>query len=410
MVGMFLSPQPTEHPDRQADSGNVRPGLENSQPVFERSLREEFNDKNYLYGHQSRMISQIPIPYGQIALLGSGETSLTGGRIFESIVLKLSAPVRIAILETPAGFELNSPQVAGRVGDYLKLRLQNYHPVVDVVPARKRGTGYSPDDHEVLKPLLEANIIFMGPGSPTYAIRQLRGSLAWDLIRARHRQGAALIFASAATIAIGEHALPVYEIFKVGEDVRRVDGLGMFSDFGLSLSCIPHWNNCDGGADVDTSRCFIGMERFREWCGMLPPESTTIGLDEHTGLIIDFSDEMCTVNGISSVTVLRNSQPVIHPAGSTFPIAELGNFQCTDKPDTGIPTGVWELFKKQIRFPSGDENERIVPDEVQRLAEQRQQARLRKDWMTADLLRVKMGIFGWNVQDTEEGQKIVKQS
>ena len=146
---------------------------------------------------------------GQIAFLGSGETSLAGGRIFEAIARKMDAPLRIALLETPAGFELNSPQVVGRVGDFMQSRLQNYKPVVEIVPARKKGSTYSPDDPEIVKPLLYANMIFMGPGSPTYAIRHLKDSLAWEVIRARHRQGTALVIASAATISIGAHALPV---------------------------------------------------------------------------------------------------------------------------------------------------------------------------------------------------------
>ncbi|MFO3796431.1 MAG: hypothetical protein ACK8QZ_03990 [Anaerolineales bacterium] len=55
-----------------------------------------------------------------------------------------------------------------------------------------------------MKPLRPASIIFMGPGSPTYAVRQLKNSLAWKVLRARYRLGSALIFASAATIAIGQ--------------------------------------------------------------------------------------------------------------------------------------------------------------------------------------------------------------
>jgi hypothetical protein len=136
------------------------------------------------------------------AFLGSGETSLAGGRIFESLARKLDAPVRIALMETPAGFELNSSQVVGKVGEFMKTRLQNYKPVVDVIPARRKDSAFSPDDPEIIKPLLHANMIFMGPGSPTYAIRQLKGSLAWDVIRARHRLGATLVFASAATVSI----------------------------------------------------------------------------------------------------------------------------------------------------------------------------------------------------------------
>jgi hypothetical protein len=82
---------------------------------------------------------------GQIAFLGSGETSRAGGSIFEALARALPQPLRIAILETPAGFELNSHQVAGRVGDFMKTRLQNYTPTIDIIPARKRGTPFSPD-------------------------------------------------------------------------------------------------------------------------------------------------------------------------------------------------------------------------------------------------------------------------
>ena len=156
--------------------------------------------------------------------------------------------------------------MAGKVGDFLKARLGNYKPEVEVIAARKKGGAFSPDDPEICAPLLNANLIFIGPGSPTYAIRQLQGSLAWDLIRARHRLGATLVFASAATIAVGAYGLPVYEIYKVGQDVHNIPGLNIFADLGAQLSIVPHWNNTDGGADVDTSRCFIGMERFSEWC------------------------------------------------------------------------------------------------------------------------------------------------
>src|SRR5262247_478715 len=170
--------------------------------------------------------------FGQIAFLGSGETSLAGGRIFESLARKVEQPLRIALLETPAGFELNSSQVVGRVGEFMKTRLQNYKPVVDVIPARKKNSAFSPDDPYILKPLLYANVIFMGPGSPTYTIRQLKDTLAWDVIRARHRLGATLIFASAATISIAAHALLVYEVYNVGQDIHVVDGLNFFLDFG----------------------------------------------------------------------------------------------------------------------------------------------------------------------------------
>lgn len=339
---------------------------------------------------------------GRIAFLGSGETSLAGGRVFETLARLLPDPPRAAILETPAGFELNSASVAGRVADFLRTRLQNYNPRVDVVPARKRHSPFSPDDPEILKPLLDANLIFMGPGSPTYAVRQLKGTLAWDLIRARHRLGAALVFASAATIAVGAWTLPVYEIYKAGEDVRSLPGLDLFGDFGVSLSFIPHWNNAEGGEDLDTSRCFVGMERFAQWSAALPPGQTILGLDEHTGLVVDFEKQECTVSGVSSVSLIRDRDLKIYASGKVFPLAELGEFKAP-APETGISSAAWELARGAGRTESES------PDaETLSLLDARGRARAAKDWETSDRLRDQIAARGWSVTDTAEGQTVKK--
>ncbi len=341
---------------------------------------------------------------GKIAFLGSGETSLAGGRIFESLVHDLHDPLRIALMETPAGFELNSTQVVGRVGEFMATRLQNYKPEVDVIAARKKDSPFSPDDPEIVKPLLHANMIFMGPGSPTYAIRQLKDTLAWDVIRARHRLGATLIFASAATISVGAHALPVYEIYKVGQDVHVVDGLNFFADFGLHLSFMPHWNNADGGVDLDTSRCFVGMDRFAEWCKLVPDENTTLGLDEHTGIILDFENGKCEVSGVSSISLVRecDPEPEMHTSGTTFDLRKLGDIQIPNPVEKNIPPHVWEMVCNAPPL------EDVPPDEVIALAEKRQQARTNKQWDQSDQLRTEIASLGWMVQDSKDGYKLVK--
>lgn len=342
---------------------------------------------------------------GQIAFLGSGETSLAGGRIFESLARNIKEPLHIALLETPAGFELNSPQVVGRVGDFMQTRLQNYKPTVDIIPARKKNSAYSPDDPEIVKPLLYANIIFMGPGSPTYAIRHLKDTLTWNVVRARHRLGATLIFASAATISIGAHALPVYEIYKVGQDVHVVDGLSLFSDFGLHISFIPHWNNAEGGVDLDTSRCFIGMDRFNEWCDLLPSDNETIGLDEHTGLIIDFERGLCEVSGVSSVSLVRECDPEMYASGSKFPLSELGEFRLPDPVEKDIPADVWDMC---LNAPPLEDD--LPSEEVIDLVERRSAARASKNWAESDKLREEIAALGWTVQDSKDGSKLVKSS
>lgn len=341
--------------------------------------------------------------FGRIAFLGSGETSLAGGRIFESLARLLSTPLRIAILETPAGFELNASLVAGRVGEFLKTRLQNYKPIIDLIPARKQGTKYSPDNLEVLQPLLQANMIFMGPGSPSYVARQLRSTLAWDIIRARHRQGATLVFASAATISIGKWVIPVYEIYKVGEDVHVKDGLDFFADFGMHLSFVPHWNNTDGGIDLDTSRCFIGMERFEQWRKLTPSENIVVGLDEHSGVIIDFEKNACDVHGVSSVSVLKQNETKIYPADSSFSLGELGTIQIPKSIESGIRPEIWKLT-----LDSQQANVDKPSDEVLNLLEQRKQARAKKDFAESDRLRDAIAELGWTVNDTKEGQQLSK--
>ncbi len=338
---------------------------------------------------------------GRIAFLGSGETSLAGGRIFETLARLISDPLRIAILETPAGFELNASLVAGRVGEFLKTRLQNYKPIIDLVPARKKGTEFSPDNPDILKPLLQANIIFMGPGSPSYVARQLKDTLAWDIIRARHRQGATLIFASAATISVGQWVLPVYEVYKVGEDVHVKDGLGFFSDFGMHVSFVPHWNNAEGGVDLDTSRCFVGMERFEQWRALTPAENVIVGLDEHSGIVIDFDKAVCDVHGVSSVTVMNASETKMHASGASFPLHELGAVQLPAAND--IRPEVWDMLT--AAQPSSAER----PSEaVLALLEQRKQARINKDFAASDRLRDEIAALGWKVKDTKEGQNLEK--
>jgi len=336
---------------------------------------------------------------GRIALLGSGETSLAGGRVFESLARVLPTPLRVAVLETPAGFELNSHQVASRVADFLAVRLQNYRPEVVVIPARKRGTPASPDDPEITAPLLRADLAFMGPGSPTYAVRQLANSLAWHRLIARHRVGATLAFASAAVIAVGALALPVYEIYKAGHDLDWQPGLDLFAAYGLKLVFVPHWNNAEGGVELDTSRCFMGRSRFGHLLTMLPPDATVVGIDEHTALAADLDTGMAEVMGAGDVTVLRPGGELCFAPGGRFPLSEFGQFRWPE-PDAGLPAGVWA---EALAAHEDHQQALEAPPDVLALVEQREAARAQRDWARADSLRQQAAALGWQIRDTPAG-------
>jgi len=344
----------------------------------------------------------LPLPSpGHIVLFGSGETSPSGGKILQALAPRFASPLRVSVLETPAGFELNSAQVAGRVAEFMRVRLQNYQPTVEVIPARKRDTAYSPDDPALAARLLEAGVIFLGPGSPTYAARQLRDSLVWHTTRARHRLGATLVLASAATLAISAHVLPVYEIYKVGEDPHWRDGLNLLDDFGLPLIFIPHWNNTDGGADLDTSHCFIGAERFENLIAQSPADITIVGLDEHTALILDFENGQGEVKGVGGVTLCQPQGERRFAADETFPLSELGPFRLPP-PRAHIPPTIWE----QVTAPPPARADEAPSPEVLALVEARQAARARKDWPAADAARQQLAAAGWEVQDTPTGPNL----
>ncbi len=370
-----------------------------------------------------------PIP-GPILLFGSGETSPSGRKVFDHALKKLPHAPRIALLETPAGFELNSDAVIRRVGEFLEVNLQNYQPCIQVIPARQRGTPFSPDAAEVVAPLLEADLIFMGPGSPTYAVRQLRDSLAWNLLIARHRLGATLALASAATIAISACALPVYEIYKVGEDIHWKEGLDFFGLYGLNLVFIPHWNNQEGGANLDTSRCFMGQTRFAQLMEMLPNDTTVVGLDENTALMIEPSSGICQVIGAGAVTLLHTGHAHhSHPAvagleGSglveiaaqrashvhqyhnkeSFPLDEIGPFR-PYRPEASLPPEIWQqALRAQESILTAPTLE--PPQEVLDLVQQRELARVNKDWAASDALRQQIADMGWQVKDTKDGTRL----
>ena len=338
------------------------------------------------------MRSQVQL--GKIVLFGSGETSAVGRRIHNRLMSELTPPVTIAILETPAGFQPNSQHVASEVAEFFRERLQNHRPQVRIIPARKKGTPFSPDDPQILEPLLDANYVFLGPGSPTYAVYNLEGTLALKYMLGLHRQGAVLCFASAATLAVGAKVLPVYEIFKAGSDLYWIDGLNVLGQFGLELAIVPHWNNREGGAHLDTSRCFMGRERFEQLKRLLPASTTILGIEEHTALVFDFQEGRGTVMGRGAVTIGDGEK--VYPAGHSFSPTELGPYQL---PSTLSP---FDLPKRASEPQVGQP---MLPPEVAALISVREEARRAKDWARSDALRQKLLEMGFEIQDTPQGYR-----
>ena len=153
-------------------------------------------------------------------------------------------------------------------------------------------------------------------------MRQWRASPVPDILNKRIGDGACLIAASAAALTVGSFTLPVYEIYKVGEDLHWVEGLNLLGQFGINAAVIPHWNNAEGGTH-DTRFCYMGEPRFRQLEKMLPPEALVIGLDEHTACIMDLERDEALVRGIGRVIVRTRTMEAAFAKGERFPLALL---------------------------------------------------------------------------------------
>lgn len=251
---------------------------------------------------------------GTLTLIGSGEMTPGMASVHRRVMELIDGPVRPAFIDTPAGFELNVAGIAAKAVDYfrehfdLDLAVASFPSAADATPVTME---------RAMQTLRRANYIFSGPGSPTYAVRNWRNTPIFETIAGKVGAGAHLVLASAATLAMGRFTIPVYEIYKVGEDPHWVEGLDLLGRYGLDLAIVPHWNNTSGGTH-DTTRCFIGESRFRPLAATLPTSTTVLGIDEYTACILMLREQRGEVIGAGGVTIQRADKVHVVANGQSF--------------------------------------------------------------------------------------------
>lgn len=257
---------------------------------------------------------------GRVTLIGAGELMPAMSGVHRAALARLKAP-RPVFLDTPAGFETNADGIAAKAVAYYRRYLQTKLRV-----ARFRHRQATPA--EVAAAVAEvraANLIFAGPGSPTYAVRHWRDTPVWAEVVRRFSAGAELLFASAASIAIGRYALPVYEIYKAGEDPFWAEGLDLLGCLGLRLAVVPHFDDRSGGDMFDTRFCYMGQERFDLLRARLPADVAVLGIDAYTAVCLDAEAQTASVSGKGGVTVVGVEGERRYPAGSSVPLAALSS-------------------------------------------------------------------------------------
>ena len=100
--------------------------------------------------------------------------------------------------------------------------------------------------------------------------------------------------------------MPVYEMYKVGDDPYWLDGINLLeSATGIRAAVIAHYNNAQGGTH-DTRFCFAGERRMKILETLLPGDTAIFGIDEHTGIAFDLEAKSAEIPKNSQVT-LRQS-------------------------------------------------------------------------------------------------------
>lgn len=248
----------------------------------------------------------------RLVIIGSGETSPTMVKVHREL-LATAGGGSSAMLDTPFGFQANADDLTEKIGEYFR---DSVGVDISVASWRRRDEPVASRER-ALALLGRASWAFAGPGSPSYALRQwaetpMPAALA-DIVR----RGGSLVMGSAAAVTVGAASLPVYEIYKVGDEARWLPGLDLLGTLtGINAAVIPHYDNREGGRH-DTRFCYMGEQRLLELEGMLADDVGILGVDEHTAVIIDVESGDVDVRGAGGLTLRYRDRESVIPAGES---------------------------------------------------------------------------------------------
>ncbi len=348
-----------------------------------------------------------------LVLIGSGETAAQMQRGHRMIAERLAgeggrpADVRATVVDTPYGFQSNADSLTAGLLDFFGRRVG----MNTTVATLRRGDAEVLMRETAYAQIREADFVFAGPGSPSYALRQWRETSIPELFAGKLRNGGALVLASAAALTIGRVTVPVYEIYKAGDDPFWMPGLDVLGTIGINAAVIPHYDNREGG-DHDTRFCFLGEDRLNALEELLPDGAFILGIDEHTALMLDLVAELGFVHGRGGVTIRRGGTSQTVPAGESITLADLKGPRVTP-PAPGpqhqtAPTAngtavAQQLIARERELEDARSKARMVEPLIEALLEVRQRARETGDFTTADATRDRLLELGVEVSDSAGG-------
>jgi cyanophycinase-like exopeptidase len=259
---------------------------------------------------------------GLLVVMGSGETAPTMVKPHRAIFERVGdAPA--VLLDTPYGFQENADDITSKAIAYFDASVGR---AVSALSWRVTPPAGLARDRALAR-LDEAGWVFAGPGSPTYALKQWIDTPVPEALAGVLERGGVVVFASAAALTLGSHAVPVYEIYKAGVDPAWVPGLDLVRRAtGLPAVLIPHYDNAEGGHH-DTRFSYLGERRLSMMERDLPEDAVILGVDEHTGAEFDLDARTVTVTGRGGFTVRRHGNSAVYPTGSVVSFDTLAGIE-----------------------------------------------------------------------------------
>lgn len=256
-----------------------------------------------------------------LTIMGSGETSPTMVKTHRALLDRLGPPPVLAVLlDTPYGFQENASDLTARTIGYFTESVGAPIELASYRSAEERGDALTYE--RTVERIARARYVFAGPGSPSYALAQWSESVVPALLADKLERGGAVTFASAAALTLGVVTVPVYEIYKVGARPEWLRGLDLLARAGLHAAVIPHYNNAEGG-NHDTRFCYLGQRRLSMLEAALPEGAFVLGVDEHTGCVLDIDAGTATVVGLGVMTIRSAGRSEEVPAGESLAIGQI---------------------------------------------------------------------------------------
>jgi hypothetical protein len=373
--------------------------------------------------------------------MGSGETSPTMVTPHQQILAALGKidRLKLTILDTPFGFQENADDLTDKLIDFFTQSVGATPKAIALRNTSVTGAALG----EAVNSIRESDWLFAGPGSPSYALKvwhELGVSPHFDEVLV----DGTVVLASAAALTAGSHTIPVYEMYKVGDEPHWLPGLNLIERHtGMPAAIIPHYDNADG-ANHDTRFCYIGERRLRVMESLLPPEVFIIGVDEHTGIRFDLDERTAHVFGRGTMTIRHHGESwtvtsgesatfeeIISHTGSTIVLGEpaplfkvdphkveelldagkvsdavdaLLNLDELDR-DTETRAAVHSLVTRLGHIAASPKVDimSVIGPYVDALLQARQAARAGGRWDDADAIRDQLMEMKVTIQDTKDG-------